>query len=169
MAFGYLKHISTAFQRSLNTTPYLANQIVAPGTTADILLITPVGGNANNDWLGDQIPGAKGYITKLILTSDQNITSDLQVLLFSVSPGAPVDGTPLTFTYTQAKNCIGVIPLNNPLLADAGSTILQNVDIRVSFSVGPRAGLYAVIQSVAGWTPTSGQNFNLVMAADICA
>ncbi len=156
--YGRSRIVTANFARPANATPYTAGQIITPNAAggAAVPELTFPG-------VGDNIAGASGYITKALLVGTGTISSAFNLLLFSATlGGGKADAAALDFTVAQSKNLIGVInfPASALSVSTAG-TVFQNTNCNLAFSAAPNTGFYALLQTVGGFTPVSGQIFNL--------
>ena len=157
--------IGQQLTRAANTTAYFANAVIL-GTKSS----KP--GTSIQEALGGSVSGGNGTILRATVLSDHAIGGNLALWLFSADPGvfigSPtiVDGTVLSsipITYAVSKTLIAIVPLTTPNALLATNTIYDTGGISIPIKVGAGTTVYGLLQTVAGFTPVSGQNITVAV------
>lgn len=174
-----ISRINVSAVRPSNTTAYSAGQTIASLTSSPVI-----------DWkfqIGRR-NGRCGNIVKAILQTDQTSnTSKFRLHLYNSAPTAIADGANCTVLFANAGSYQGFIDF--PAAAQLGSSSDTSAQAMVvppvtgqaaqatlplSFQSDSAAGdvgggnLYGLLEVVgAGFTPASGQKFNILLEADL--
>lgn len=163
---GVAKDVSVTFTRPNNTTPYTANKSIGTNPATDIIFLD----------ISDVVNG-NGYITKArIMTSKTGITPRLRLHLFGGSKPNLADQSDVTVLYNDAIVRLGVIDF--PALSfqlSGNSSYAQVADLRLYFKTDiptsapspQKKSIYAILETLDGFTPDANQEFYLQLAAEI--
>jgi len=162
---GSSGRVSGTFTRPANTTAYTAGDVVSDnGTTTTLLEMSGVG----------RREGSSGYITgAMIITDQKSITPRLQVKLYNASnPTVSADNAASRELYADVGK-MAAIPFTLSAMSTAtdttNSTMSKSEDamLRIPFQCASGTqSLYALVETLDAFTPTSGQSFTLVLFVD---
>lgn len=166
---GLGKIITVEFTRPANTDAYTAGDVVSNSTSASTLMEFSGFFRPNSDGV---IRGA--YIIGARLTTDKkSITPRFRVHLFNASnPTRSADNAAHQEKYADISKRLGYFDL--PAMSTAADTtnsdMSRAIDIGLRMFVVPASGstsLFALLETLDGFTPASGQKFTLALAEDM--
>lgn len=155
--------VEVTVARPSDTTPYSANDAISSSTSAPAAIIF--------DLANCSVPaGGSGYLVKARLVTNKNdITPRIRVHLYKSAPTQINDNSPFTLLWANRANRIGYIDF--PALATAGTgsdaTHSLVADLRLPFKLAAgETRLWAIIQTLDAFTPSSGQQLFFSLLAD---
>lgn len=160
---GRIAIVSSEFTRTANTTAYTARQVVgASGAASGSFSI-----GSGVTGLSTSIAVVTGYVTNAIVTSDNPVTGTMELWLFNQNPTVPADNVNFALTYTQAKTFLGVLSLTLTETIGGATSIYESDGTKLIFKLPAGGSIYGVLVAVTGFTPTSGQKFNVTLGLDM--
>lgn len=151
-----VKTVSAEVTRPADTTAYAAKDAIANSTSAPTVITFT--GAVNNI-------GESGVIRKATLQTDQAAnTSTFRLHLFNAAPTTLTnDNAAQLIDYADKASYLGYIDITN--VAEAGSSIGVNTNA-FHFVSGATVNLFGMLESVGGFTPASGQKFNIKLVIE---
>jgi hypothetical protein len=154
--------VSAAFARPADTSAYAALDAVSNSTSAPaVLTFTNLA----------RIAQGSGYITKARLVTDQvGNTARFRLHLYHTAPTAINDNAALTLLWNARDKRIGHIDFDPLATEGSGSDAASalNAILRLPFNCAASdRNLYGLLQTKDIFTPASGQNFFIELAADL--
>jgi hypothetical protein len=154
--------------RPANTTAYAALDAISDSTSTPTCItfanMAPeVGSN-----------GGSGYIVKArMLTNQSTFTGRIRLHIYSTAPTAINDNSPFTLLWANRANRIGFITFPAAATEGTGSDSANaiaapgtgNIALAFKCANGDQS-LYALAETLDGFTPTSGQIFFFELQAD---
>jgi hypothetical protein len=155
--------LSAEFTRPADTTAYAVGDLVGNATSGATPL-TVIGCADEN--------GGSGYIVRAALITDlKSITPSFRVHVYNAAPTQSQDNAAFRALYADVSKRVGDFtlgPLSTP--ADTtNSTLSQAVDVnlRIPFKcAADSSNLLFLFETLAAFTPASGQKFTLQLAVD---
>lgn len=150
---------TVTFTRPSNTTPYTAGDVIGSNSGSAIITLNNLG-------------PTDGFIliqTVSLILSDPALPAGIdgfRIHLYNSSPGAIADNAPFDLTINETVNYLGYINLSTPV--DLGSSLYsQNLYFAEKLIKLPSASntLYAEIQTINGYTPSSGSTLTLTISS----
>lgn len=155
--------VEVTLTRPSDTTAYAANDAISSSTSSPAAIIF--------DLANCSVPaGGSGYIVKArLMTNKNDITPRIRVHLYKSAPTQINDNSPFTLLWANRANRIGYIDF--PALATAGTgsdaTHSLVADLRLPFKLAAgETRLWAIIQTLDAFTPSSGQQLFFSLLAD---
>jgi hypothetical protein len=156
--------VEATLTRPADSIPYIAGDLISGSVTASSPITLSNIVNSN---------GGRGYITKVILTSDdQNLNAEFRLWLYNIpNPGLPGDNEPYSIFWDDAPSRLGYVDL--PLLSteNAGSGSDCGISIRSGQfpfnTLEDSKNLYGVLQTKTAFEPVDEQQFYLKIFAEI--
>jgi hypothetical protein len=161
---GNMLTISAEMTRPADTTAYTAGDVVSNNATTT----TPV--QLANIF---RVASGSGYIVKLRLVTDKkSITPRLRLHIFNVNTATvAADNAPYKELYADSDKRLGywdmpaMITAADTTNSDMSRTLDLNCRIAVTAANGSR-DLFVVYEALDGFTPASGQKFNITAVMD---
>lgn len=151
-----------SFTRPADTTVYSINDSISDSTTAPTLLQFTGCANTN---------GGQGYITKVIIMTDQKTcTARFRLSLYHTAPSPINDNALKPVLYANASKLIGRIDLDPASTEDvAGSTGAFSLSTTLMPYVLAAADtkIYAILTTLDSFTPASGQQFYIEITCEL--
>lgn len=164
VAGGTTVLVAAPLTRPSNTTPYTANGTVSDSVSATTPLV--LAGMA-------RVNGGSGYITKVSLWTNQAAnTARFKVHFYTATTGTitiTADGAAYTLLWANRAYKVGSLLLPAMTTEGAGSDAARanNITDRLPFvCANGSTTLYAVLETLDAFTPTSGQLFYLSVGAE---
>ena len=157
--------ITSELIRPSNTTAYSTNTVVSNSTTAaTVITFSNMAKVANGS----------GLITKAKLTTNQSANvGTFKLFLYNVSPTMINDAAAFTLLYADRSKRIGSIVFNALSTEGSGSDCASNLltpgngNLPLEFScVNGDVNLYGILETVSGFTPTSGQLLSIELTVE---
>jgi hypothetical protein len=153
---------SVSITRPADTTAYSANDGIADSTTAPTLLQFTGCANAN---------GGQGYVTKVIIMTDQKTcTARFRLSLYHTAPTPVNDNALKPMLYANASKLIGRIDLNPCTTEDAtGSTgaFTLSTELMPYVLAAADTKIYAILTTLDAFTPASAQQFYVEITCEL--
>lgn len=168
---GNKSEVSVEITRPANATAYIANDVVSGTTTATIPSTFAISTTAKLQQRG---LGLGGYIVGARLKTDQESnTARFRVHLWNANtPTLPADNAAFNRLYADNAKCIGSFSLaamTSPAsVAGASDSAIEDFTLRIPFvGAADDPNIYATLETLDGFTPTSGQKFTLTLLAEL--
>jgi hypothetical protein len=153
--------VSAAFARPADVAAYASKDVVSNSTSAPIVLTFANLARVN---------AGSGYLVKARLESDQATnTARFRLHLYHTAPTPINDNAAFTILWANRAKRVGTIDFDALQTEGAGSDAAYsaNKDVRLAFACDAASRtLYGVLETLDPFTPASGQNFFVELAAD---
>lgn len=151
---GGVRTVSVTFARPAPTTAYIAGDVVSNSTSATVLM----------EFAG--VPGQGAITAARLATNKKSITPRFRVHLYGAAdPAVAVDNLPHKELWADNSKRRGYFDL--PAMATApdtsGSDLSRAVDMNLAVPFTVTGSLYALLETLDGFTPDNGQQFSLAL------
>ena len=153
---------SVSITRPADTTPYSINDAIADSATAPTLLQFTGCANAN---------GGQGYITKVILlTNQKTCTSRFRLSFYHTAPSPVNDNAIKPMLYANRDKLIGRIdldPTSTEDIAGSDAAFALSTALLPYVLAENDTKIYAILTTLDGFTPASAQQFYVEITCEL--
>lgn len=154
--------VNATLTRPADTNAYTALDAISDSVSSPTVLTFNNVARVNN---------GSGYLTKLrMMTNQSTFIGRIRLHLFHTAPTAINDNAACTLLWANRSNRIGHITLDAASTEGSGSDAANAsaISIRLPFvCAAADRNIYALVETLDGFTPISGQNFFFELTAEL--